>query len=150
MEADPTHSYHDTYSEDAKSFTYKGYSSQQKSIKVDYPVKVGNKKTYSETFTRDVFDESKGDFVTVEGTRSITTTVKAVNSTFTIPAIESRLAGAKIAQAIAVETVDSTGAKGLYVFKVNKGLVFSITTFNDEEEFGDEQLAILVYLSSEF
>ncbi|MGN7479485.1 SH3 domain-containing protein [Solibacillus silvestris] len=107
----------DVYSETKTGFTFSPAYGRAP-VKADYPLKVNNKKTYSAEALK--FDNS-GKEKKVKQT--YTTTVTAVNGTFALRN------GEKLSNVTVIEITGPDKYKASYVFRLNKGLIYSKSEF---------------------
>ena len=135
-------SYIERYSETTAAFSHTGYGTSGVQVNVNYPVKVGNTKSYTAAVTE--MDED-GELYKV--TKAYTSRVVAANTTYTIPTQYSYVGGTKVPNAVVIEVTGKTGEKLLAVYQLNKGLVFSEYT-KYEEEF-EEEIFIIKRLLNE-
>lgn len=114
----------DVYSETTKDFTFT--TSYHAPVKVDYPLKANNKKTY--TAEQLVYDEN-GKSKKVKNT--YTTTVKVANGTY------AAFKDVKISNAVVIEITGPNKLKATYVFRLNQGLVYAKSE-SLAPEFGED------------
>ena len=112
------------YSETKKGFTFLPGQDDME-VRVDYPLKVNAKKTY--TVKQNVYNFETDKSTTISN--KLTTTVKAVNGKYTSEH------GSEFANAIVVE-VTGKNFEAFYVFRKNVGLIYS------REDFGNYGMAV--------